>query len=308
MSLGIGWVAGSVRGRLLANRRIGTLNSRNVASSASLPDALGRLEDGPYGHDVHRGMTLSEAQRGIGATSLWHVRVLAGWLPPSGGDQLRALAGWWEILNIEDHLASMAGHERPEPYNLGSLATTWPRVREANTPAEIREVLDASPWGDPGGDRPERISVGLNLAWAQRVAEEVDQAATWANGWSALVVARDLFLGERLLVTGEAPRTGGLGWEWPTAATLRDLAAKIPRSASWVLEGVEEGEDLWQAEARWWRRVDNDASKAVRGSRPGPAIGVGVFGLLVVDAWRTQAALEMAARGGGPLEVFDAVA
>ena len=29
---------------------------------------------------------------------------------------------------------------------------------------------------------------------------------------------------------------------------------------------------------------------------------------MAVDAWRVRAALELAARGGGPLEVFDAVA
>jgi len=30
--------------------------------------------------------------------------------------------------------------------------------------------------------------------------------------------------------------------------------------------------------------------------------------VLAVDAWRGRAALELAARGGGPMEVFDAVA
>lgn len=239
---------------------------------------------------------------------MWNVRVLAGWLPPGGGDQLRVLAGWWEILNIEDRLASMAGYERPSPYDLGSLATAWPRLREAKNPVEMREILATSPWGDPGGDRPERISVGLNLSWAQRVAERVDDAAGWADGWSALVVARDLFLGERLLIADEVPRIRGLGWEWPTAGSLRDLSAKIPRSGSWVLSGVERGEDLWQAEARWWRRVETEALKQVRDPRPGVGMGVAVFGILAVDAWRTQAALEMAARGGQPLGVFDAVA
>ena len=34
----------------------------------------------------------------------------------------------------------------------------------------------------------------------------------------------------------------------------------------------------------------------------------GAIALLAVDAWQVQAALELAARGGGALEAFDAVA
>ncbi len=39
-----------------------------------------------------------------------------------------------------------------------------------------------------------------------------------------------------------------------------------------------------------------------------PDVLVGVAALMAADAWRVRAALELAARGGSPLEVFDAVA
>jgi hypothetical protein len=45
------------------------------------------------------------------------------------------------------------------------------------------------------------------------------------------------------------------------------------------------------------------------GWRPAPSAVVAVTGLLAADAWRTRAALEMAAHGGAaPIEVLDVVA
>ncbi|MFD1276063.1 hypothetical protein ACFQ51_43580 [Streptomyces kaempferi] len=42
--------------------------------------------------------------------------------------------------------------------------------------------------------------------------------------------------------------------------------------------------------------------------RYGPSMVVGAVAELSVDAWRMRAALESAARGGRPGEVFDALA
>jgi hypothetical protein len=46
----------------------------------------------------------------------------------------------------------------------------------------------------------------------------------------------------------------------------------------------------------------------VRHAGTGRGVLVGAVALLAVDAWRVRAALEVAARGGGPTEALDAVA
>ncbi|HTS15274.1 MAG TPA: hypothetical protein VMH24_06380, partial [Candidatus Sulfotelmatobacter sp.] len=92
-----------------------------------------------------------------------------------------------------------------------------------------------------------------------------------------------------------------------------ELAEAVPRSVRWVLPGAQSetgiDEALWRAEAGWWRRVESDANALAVAPRPDPGALVGAAALLVVDAWRVRAALEVAARGGGRLaEVLDAVA
>ena len=42
---------------------------------------------------------LGSAQRAIAETALWHVRVLAGWMPPRGIELVRILAAWFELAN-----------------------------------------------------------------------------------------------------------------------------------------------------------------------------------------------------------------
>ena len=110
-----GWVAGSVRARLLANRRLGRAGARAVAAAGSLPGAVGLVAASPYGRDVKSEMGLLEAERGVRATTLWHLRVLAGWLPPGGSDVVRVLAGGHEIANVEAHVDELAGGPRRGP-------------------------------------------------------------------------------------------------------------------------------------------------------------------------------------------------
>jgi hypothetical protein len=71
---------------------------------------------------------------------------------------------------------------------------------------------------------------------------------------------------------------------------------------------VEEPAGLWRAEARWWRRVDRDATALVGRSTPGRAVLVGAAAVLAADALRVRTALEVAARGGDVGEDADAVA
>ena len=91
------WVAGTVRATALARRRLGAAGARELAASPGLSEALTSLARTPYGHDIRVTHTLAEAQHAIGATLLWHLRVLSGWLPRGGAEAVRLLAGGFEV-------------------------------------------------------------------------------------------------------------------------------------------------------------------------------------------------------------------
>ena len=104
---------------------------------------------------------------------------------------------------------------------------------------------------------------------------------------------------------------GLLGMLGPAAAgvaTLDELRRRLPARARWILAGISSPGDLWRAEATWWARVERDGFRLLRtsGLDSGPVIGA--VAVMAADAWRIRAALEIAARGGGPLEAYDAVA
>src|SRR5690606_25789605 len=218
------WVAGSVRARAMARRRLGVANAR-VLAGGSLSEALAALATSPY-ERVATGASLGQAQRQVAETLLWHLRVLAGWLPAAGADLLRVLAGWFEIANVDEHLRALAGAAAEPPYQLGTLATAWPRLAATGSPAELRAALAASAWGDPGGSEPRSVSVALRRVWAERVAGGVGAARAWARGAAALLVAREaLALGRRLPDRAAAVATRLLGTGWPGAGTVPELAA-----------------------------------------------------------------------------------
>jgi hypothetical protein len=329
-----GWVAGSVRSQAMAHRRLGAPAARRLATAGSVAEALGELARSAYdrsgrptdpaGGGAAAADRVATAQRGVAETLLWNLRVLAGWLPAAGAEQLRRLAGWFEIANVDEHLRSLAGRPAEPPFRLGTLATAWPRLARTGSAGELREVLAASPWGDPGGSGDWEISLGMRLAWADRVATRVPAARPWAAGAVALLVAR-----ERFAATQEgASRMLGPGWT--RAGSLADLARAVPAPARWALAQVTDPTDLWEAELRWWRRLATDggrllAGRGPGGAGPGPGTGggagpgsgggfgpgrmVGAVAVLAADAWLVRGALELAARGGtGAAEVFDALA
>jgi hypothetical protein len=125
-----------------------------------------------------------------------------------------------------------------------------------------------------------------------------------------LAVARALAAGVPLRADSPAAANvrAVLGNSW-VGSSLASLGAHLPADAAWVLDGVRTADDLWRAEARWWMRIEADAFRLHAPARASSGAVVGVVGLLSVDAWRTRAALELAARGGGAFdEVFDGVA
>ena len=304
-----GWVAGSVRARALARRRLGCAATRRLAAHASLADALRTLAGTPYGRADMPGQTLAAAQHAIAATVLWDLRVLAGWLPRDGVRLLRTLAGWFELANVDELLQTMAGRPAGGEFQLGALATAWPQLRQAASLAGLRTALAASAWRDPGGETALALRLALRARWAARVAECGDPAWAWAAGAAALLLAGERFAAGRTV--DPVVMHGALGLLGPAAAgaaTFEELAHVLPARARWVLTGVSSPAGLWRAEAAWWARVERDGSRLLSTSAPGSETVVGAVAVITADAWRVCAALEIAARGGGSLEDYDAVA
>ncbi len=307
------WVAGTVRARALARRRIGAAGARSLAETGSLAAARSALSRTPYGDEL-AGLDLPALQHQVAATLLWHLRVLAGWLPRDGARELRVLAGGFEIANIDEHLRRLRNRSTEPAYRLGTLATAWPRIAGTTSDEQLREVLATSPWGDPGAGSDVAASVALRLAWAQRVVDGVPGAAAWARGAAALLVISQAFLAGTPPVGRVAERAAALlGTGFVEAllrpgADLRELSTRLPGDARWVLADVGGAEDLWRAEVAWWHRVEQDAFGLLRTPSYGPGCVPGAIGVLAADAWRVRAALGAAARGPSGLEVFDALA
>lgn len=304
------WIAGSVRARLLAaERTLGADGAKTIAAAPSLQEALLLLARTPYHRELRLELGLAEAQRAVAATALMNLRLLAGWLPGGALGMLRALCAWFELANIEDRLAYLGGGRLRHPFELGALATAWPRPVDAQSLDELRRVLARTSWGDPDGATPVELGIGLRLAWARRVDAEAPEARHWAASAAALLLARELFVSGVPVELLPVPRPTMLGGAWPGAGTFERFVDALPRQAAWVFETTAGPDDLWRAEAAWWAQVELDAG-AMAGGSAGRRVVVGAAGLLAVDAHRTSAALAVAGRRGlaGAEEAFDAAA
>jgi hypothetical protein len=174
---------------------------------------------------------------------------------------------------------------------------------------DLRAALKASAWTDPGGVAAREIDLSMRLAWWQRVAGQLEAAGAWASGSAALLVAREVVAAGRQLPDRAAVTARRLlGRDWSAATTLPALRDSLPAQARWVLQDVDRPGDLWRAEVRWWGRLKADGRVLVSGSGFGLPRVAGTVALLAVDAWQARAALELAARGSGASETFDAIA
>lgn len=303
------WVAASVRAKLIARRRLGPAGARALAA---MPDGLGAvraLAATAYGREVKPEMTVPAAERAVAAALLWDLRLLAGWIPPGGAFVVQPLAAWFEIANVQERLAYLAGGPRPEPFHLGRLATAWRSMSAATTPQAIRASLARSRWGDPGSAAPEAIVNWMRFRWAGWVALSVPGASGWAASATALLAAR------LVAATGAGAGDGlrhlpayGLPAGWQRADSATELARLLPPESAWVLESVRTAGDLWRAEARWWARVAEEARERLVRLRFGPNVVVGATVLIARDAWLARAALAAAAGGQATREAFDAIA
>jgi hypothetical protein len=298
---GVAHVAGTVRARALGRRRTGPALARRIAACPDLDAAVEILLHTPYGHDVRPGQSLERTQDGVAATLLWHLRILAGWLPLGGAEPLRAAAAWFEIHNVERLARRLRGLPAEPAYRLGALATSWPRLARAATTDALHAELAACGWIPPGTGSRRAVALGMRIAWARRIAA-IPPARTWAAGAVALLVAR-----ERWLADGFAgPATASLIGRAEHVASFPAFVAALAPPARWALEGIEQPTDLWRGESRWWRRVERDGECLLRNARFDDRVALGAAVVLAVDAWRVRAALACAA-DGGDVTAFEAV-
>ncbi len=330
------WVAGCTRAKALASRRLGARAARDLAARPSLEEAVVTLSATPYGRGVHPGQSLEEAQHAVAETLLWNVRVLAGWLPGEGADMLRALVGWFEITNVDEHLQSFEGAVAPPYFALGGLATAWPRLAATGSVAGVRDVMATSRWGDPGESTHWAIRLRLQASWAARVYEKVTLARPWVADAAALLVSRVLLLEDRSLPVAAAAALHRSLPELDLARSVssgpvdylafvahlpsrtQELLAEVAEAAGArsvgrrIADGADEYELLarafWRAEARWWSLVERDALALLGASGFGGDAVVGSAGVLAADAWRVRGALAASAYATSGLETFDALA
>jgi hypothetical protein len=303
------WVAGSVRARLLLERRAGVERVRRLAQAASFAEAVVSLAGTAYAPVAKSpGTTLEEAQRTVAGCTAVQLRVLAAWLPPDAKRLIRSLAAWFELVNIEDRLAYLAGGELRPAFELGVLSSIWDAAASAQSAEELRSLLQRSSWGDPGAEDAEDIHLALRLAWARRVATEVPEARAWAAGGVAILVAGELFVADHPRDLAQAEHAG-LGQEWSRARTIVDLRDRLSAQASWALAGIDTPQELWRAELGWWRSVGSDAEAMTRSRLEGREVVVGAIALLGLDAIRVATALAVAAQARSAIarEALDAL-
>jgi hypothetical protein len=298
-------------------RRLGPDAGKRIAACPSLSDALAMLDVTHYRiarSHLPRGdgdlrQTLEAAQRAIAESVLWNLRVLAGWLPRGGTAVMRALAGWFEIANITEKLRELDGGAAGQYFDLGALATAWPRLREIGSRAELRQALTASAWQDPGGETAAAIEIGLRATLARRIAALGEPAITWAAAAIALMLASEKFAaGSPDNPALRSVASALLGPSAAGAVTISEFAAALPRQLSWVIEPKTAASELWRTEAAWWHRAEQDGIRMIGGTRTGTQPVIGASVAMAADARRISAALEVAARGGGSLGAFDALA
>lgn len=304
--MGAGCVAGVTRAKAMLSRCLGVSGARDVAAFPTLDEAVRYLGTTPYRRFLEAEAPLAEAQRAATCALLWHLRVLAGWQPRAGAGAVRLLAAGFEIANVDDHMRSLSGADTPLPYRLGGLATAWPRLAKARTHAEVRATLTASAWGDPGGESPAAVAVGMRIAAAARTASAVPSAGRWTAGRTALLVAREVFVNQRRLTEPSERRAARLlGWQALRATSFPHFRRHLPEAVRWAMDGIDTEADLWRAETRWWTQFERDGSALVHSARLDVTPVVGAVAVLSTDAWRVRAALELAARGGRPMEALD---
>ncbi len=304
------WVAASVRARSMAQHRVGTAVCLRMASQESLADALSL---GPEWIRPVKGGGVSDpgwSARVLDEALLWRLRVLAGWLPPTGTGLVRAAAGVFEIDNVVALAHRLrAGAQMDPPFELGALASAWPRVQAVTSVEELLRVLDGPPWGrlDLDVDDMGLLREVLVLAWWRRLTRVAPAARTWYGMVCVLTAARLRFVEDSGVPSPLLLRFLGpvLGRGWETSGDMPTFAAAVPAHLRGIIADVERPESLWRAEARFGSVVEADGFRLLHHALPGADVVLGALVVLAVDVRRVRAALAAAALGPGAGEVLD---
>ncbi len=299
------WVAGNVRAKARLNRRLGVGRARTLAAMNSLTDAQHALAGTAYGRDITVGQPALDTDHAVCAALLRHLRVLAGWQPAQGAQAIRALAAGFEASNIAAHARRLAGAPARPPYELGARASAWPRLSETSSLAQLSVLRAQTMWGDPASESPSDIALAVQIGWAARVANAVPEARAWACTRLALTVARRRLVEQRELPEPVLMRARLMLGAAAAATDLASFADALAMRFHWVLDGITEADGLWTAEARWWARVEADGLAMLGRGEFTRARTIGAVAVLATDAWRCRAALAIASRGGGPMDVYD---
>lgn len=125
-----------------------------------------------------------------------------------------------------------AGTAAFRAFDLGGLATAWPRIQTAATEEELQSALASSPWGDPGPETA--LSDVLTAVWLRRLTAEAAAVRPWAAATAALIAAR-IVLVDR---TAPAPRLLtllrpllGTAWAGSGNPVTAERAGMAPASA-----------------------------------------------------------------------------
>ena len=277
------WVAGTVRARALARRRLGAVGARELARSAR--PCRGEVHAGPDA--VRRAGWASRAlaalQHQVAATLLWNLRVLAGWLPrrrrrgaagcsPAGS---RSPTSTSTCARLRRHApAEPVVHARRAADRLAAA-----RRRPTSAP-QLRRRAGRSPWGDPRrrddprGDRElgPAARLGRSGSWTA-----CPRPRAWARARRAAAGRREVLLAGAAAAR-PVPRRAATALLGPgvlaagrtlarTSATAGHAARRRPLGA----RGVDAPPDLWRAEAAWWHRVERTPRRCCASPAFGPA-------------------------------------
>jgi len=303
-----GWVAAAMRGRALLRSEAGTGGARQIAIASTWAQGRDLLGRTIAGRNLSAGADRSTAHAAASTATIWQLRVLAGWVPPSSTSLVRVAAGPIEIGNIERHLAALEGAPRADAIPLGSLATAWPRVAACASAGAVRDVLRRSVWGDPGGADVVDIALGLRVAWLRRVRFAAPEMGDWARAGTAVLVARERFAFDREIADATRREIDrALGRRWHDADSITDLFDRLPERLRWPLADVDDPALVWRAERALIRRAAGDARRRAAAGADDRASVAAIITLLLVDLWRVHAAIELAGHGPTAGEVFDDV-
>lgn len=272
------WIAGSVRAHGLAGS-VGLDVATAVSASRDLDFAFDVLIASTWVRDLDTQTSLVAVERRILATLLWQLRILAGWLPAEGVEVIRSCVAWFEIRNVEDRMAHIAGAPAQASFELGRLGIISRSLQSTGSGADVRRLLAASSWGDPGAEDAYSIRIWMCHRWHRRVRDAAPELRVWADAAAWLLVLR-----ERL-----ARRPG--------AELLASVRPGLPSRWRWVSTTPWTSADLWSAEERWWAQIREEGASLLHSPVASSKPVLGALATLAATAHEIASALEIVSGG-----------